>query len=106
MNKLVSIIILNYNKYELTIDCLKSLTNQTYKNFEVIIVDNGSKYQFFLNLKKELSNFKDKININLIRNKKNLYFGAGNNKAIKRANGYFICLLNYCLFLCLIINTQ
>ncbi|GAH67190.1 unnamed protein product, partial [marine sediment metagenome] len=94
MKRLVSIIILNYNKHQYTLDCLRSLTNQTYKNFEVILVDNGSEYNLFLKLKKELEYFKKLIEINVIRNKLNLFFAGGNNKAIKIANGEYICLLN------------
>jgi len=94
MKRLVSIIIVNYNKHQYTIDCLRSLTNQTYKNFEVILVDNDSEYHSFLKLKKELKYFKNLIKIFLIRNKENLYFAGGNNKAIKIANGEYICLLN------------
>ena len=94
MDRLVSIIILNYNRYQYTIDCLKSLERQTYKNFEVILVDNGSEYNLFLRLKKELNYFKNLINIILIRLNVNLFFTGGNNKAIKIAHGRYICLLN------------
>jgi len=38
----VSIIILNWNGVEDTIECLESLKKITYKNYEVIVVDNGS----------------------------------------------------------------
>ena len=94
MKKLVSIIIVNYNKNQDTLDCLKSLKNQTYNNFEILLVDNGSEYNSFLELKKELKQFKDDLEIALIRNKVNLYFAGGNNKAIKIADGEYICLLN------------
>ena len=39
----VSIIILNWNGLKDTIDCLESLKKITYPNYEVIVVDNGSK---------------------------------------------------------------
>jgi len=94
MEKLVSIIILNYNKNQDTIDCLKSLKNQTYKNFEILLVDNGSEYISFLALKRELKQFKEDLEIFLIRSKVNLYFAGGNNKALKIAHGKYICLLN------------
>ncbi|MFX0020542.1 MAG: glycosyltransferase family 2 protein [Candidatus Hermodarchaeota archaeon] len=94
MEKLVSIVIINYNTYKDTISCLKSLLNQTYKNFEILIVDNGSKYQLFLKLKEKLALFNKTLSVFLIRSNINLYFGAGNNKAIKRAKGDYICLLN------------
>lgn len=95
MEKLVSVIILNYNNYEKTIECLKSLVQQNYKNFEVILVDNGSKLSYYLDFKKEIKKFEVNLNLRLIRNKLNLYFASGSNKAIKIAEGEYICLLNY-----------
>ncbi len=95
MEKLVSIIILNYNQYHYTLDCLRSLQNQTYYNFEIYILDNGSKYNLYSNFKKELEEFKSFLKIKLIRSNINLYFVAGNNKIIKMVNGDYICLLNY-----------
>ena len=38
----VSIIIPTYNEEEVIGECLKSLANQTYKNLEIIVVDDGS----------------------------------------------------------------
>jgi GT2 family glycosyltransferase len=94
VEKLVSIIILNYNKYYFTLECLKSLQKQTYKNFEVIVVDNGSKKNLYLKLKKELNQFEKILKIFLIRNERNLYFASGNNKGMKIATGDYFCLLN------------
>jgi GT2 family glycosyltransferase len=39
----VFIIILNWNGLEDTIECLESLRKIPYPNYEVIVVDNGSK---------------------------------------------------------------
>ena len=39
---LVSIVIINYNQQEYLPTCLDSLINQTYKNIEIIIADDGS----------------------------------------------------------------
>jgi GT2 family glycosyltransferase len=94
MEKLVSIIILNFNRYQDALECLRSLTFQTHKNFEILIVDNGSKSNLFLKLKEGVEYFKNYLKIKLIRSELNLYFGAGNNKAIKISNGDYICLLN------------
>ncbi|MFX1453160.1 MAG: glycosyltransferase family 2 protein [Promethearchaeota archaeon] len=94
MQKLVSIILLNYNNNNFTIDCLKSLTKQSYKDFEIIIVDNGTKYYTYLELKNTLKEFESKLNIKLIRSDYNLYFAGGNNKGIKNAKGDYVCLLN------------
>lgn len=42
MNPKVSIIILNWNRWKDTIECLESLYQITYPNYDVILVDNGS----------------------------------------------------------------
>ena len=39
----VTIIIPNYNGIKFMKDCIESLRTQTYKNFEILVVDNGSK---------------------------------------------------------------
>ncbi len=39
----VAIIVLNWNGWKNTIECLESLYQNSYQNFEVILVDNGSK---------------------------------------------------------------
>lgn len=41
MNK-VCILVLNYNNYNDTIVCIKSILNSTYKNYSIVVVDNGS----------------------------------------------------------------
>ena len=38
----VSIIILNWNGWKDTVECLESLYQITYPNYDVIVVDNGS----------------------------------------------------------------
>lgn len=75
----VSIIILNWNGLKDTIECLESLKKITYPNYEVIVVDNGSKINEGEILKEKFGNY-----ICVIRNKKNLGFAEGNNVAIKK----------------------
>lgn len=87
----VSIIILNWNGREDTIECLESLKGINYPNYEVILVDNGS-------TDKSPKIFKEQYtNILLIENKTNLGFAEGNNVGIKKAicrNADYILLLN------------
>ena len=40
--KKFSILIANYNSEKYILECLNSLKNQTYKSFEVVIVDDAS----------------------------------------------------------------
>src|SRR5262245_12731674 len=75
----VSIITLTWNSYEVTRDCLLTLTKLDYPNFEIIVVDNGSTdgSQDQLN--------RDFPDVRQIRNSSNLGFSAGNNVAIRDA---------------------
>ncbi len=43
MGKKVYIIVLNYNGWKDTIECLESIFRQNYRNYQVIVVDNNSK---------------------------------------------------------------
>ena len=88
----VSIIILNWNGLKDTIECLDSLKKIIYPNYEVIVVDNGSKGNDANVLEEK---YKDYIGI--IRNKENLGFAGGNNVGIRRAikrGADFVLLLN------------
>ena len=38
----ISIVILNYNAGGLLLDCIESITNTDYENYEIIVVDNAS----------------------------------------------------------------
>jgi len=91
MNPKVSIIIPNWNSYEDTAECLSSLKKIDYTNYDVYVVDNGSK-----------DGSADKIAsqfpyVKLIRNSENLGFAEGNNIGIREAvrnNPDYILLLN------------
>ena len=90
----VSIIILNWNGLEDTIECLESLKKISYPNYEVILVDNGSKGNDADILVDKYKNY-----IKLIRNKENLGFAKGNNIAIWQVlkegkSDYILCLNN------------
>ncbi len=96
MNKfpLVSIIILNWNGYKITLECLKSLLKIDYKNFKIIVVDNGSIDDSINEIK---ANIKDEKLDYLILSE-NLGFTGGNNEGIAfakiRYNPEYFLLLN------------
>lgn len=79
MQKKVYIITLNWNNEEDTIECIRSLEKISYKNYKIIVVDNGSEEESVLKIKKQYSE------ICIINNKKNLGFAGGNNIGIKYA---------------------
>lgn len=84
---LVSVIVLNWNNSKDLEICLKSLSKQTYSNYEVIIVDNASTDNS-IEIIKKFSKFK------LIQNEKNYGFAKGNNIGIENAKGRYIITLN------------
>ncbi|HNP06655.1 MAG TPA: glycosyltransferase family 2 protein [Cyclobacteriaceae bacterium] len=85
----LSIIIVNYNTFQLTSKCLKSIYENVFTiDFEVILVDCGSQDC-------EPSRFLEEFpQIVLLDLKQNVGFGGANNKGFKVAQGNFILLLN------------
>lgn len=85
----VSIVVLNFNKAKLTIDCLQSLWEYTQGyRYEIIVVDNGSRPDEFA----ILSDFKGCYK--LLRLDVNRYFGEGNNIGAEAAKGEFVVFMN------------
>ncbi len=91
MSPSVAIILINWNGYEFTSQCLRSLRGLTYEQYQVIVVDNASTDGSFDALKDE---FRDAV---FLQNNSNLGFAEGNNVGMRYAvaQGFsFICLLN------------
>lgn len=87
MNPLVSICITTYNRKELLPLTLKSVLNQTYKNIEVIIVDDHSTDGTKELVDSELLKLDDRVRY--IRHEKNKGLAAGRNTAIFAATGKY-----------------
>ena len=85
---LVSVIVVNWNGKASLDDCLSSLRNQTFLDFELIVVDNGSTDG---SVEIVRSHFPDCL---IIRNTSNYGFARGNNQGIEKAKGKYIALLN------------
>jgi len=85
----VSVIILNWNGKHLLDECLNSVLNQVFEDYEIIVVDNGSTDDSVEYLK-----IKYGSRINLIALEKNKGFAEGCNEGIKVAKGEYILLLN------------
>lgn len=88
---LVYIILINWNGLKDTLDCLKSLQKIDYKNFKVVVVDNGSKNN-------EASKIKTSYpKVILIKNSRNEGFCGANNQGMKLAmkkGSRYVMLLN------------
>tara|TARA_B100002052_G_C15869609_1_gene594013 strand:+ start:295 stop:1041 length:747 start_codon:yes stop_codon:yes gene_type:complete len=84
---LVSVIMPYYSKRSYVENSLKSVLNQSYKNLEVILINDDEN----LETKKFLQRISEKdIRIRLINNVKNLGAGKSRNKAIDVSNGEYI----------------
>ncbi|MDP2207349.1 MAG: glycosyltransferase family 2 protein [Bacteroidota bacterium] len=75
----VTAVILNYNGYEDTVKCIRSLQNSTYSNLSFVLVDNGSPDDSGLRLKAEFPN------LPIILIEENTGYAAGNNLGIRFA---------------------
>lgn len=89
MAKKVSIITINYNGKDDTVDLIESFGQHETYPYEIIIIDNGSKNH---GEHRVLSKYSPKPIV--IRSDKNLGFAGGNNLGIPYADGDYILFLN------------
>lgn len=82
----VSVIIPVYNGEKYVETCIQSILNQTLKEIEIIIVNDGSKDNT-LNILRKLENKYENI---IVINQQNLGPGIARNKAMNIANGKYI----------------
>ena len=88
---LISIIIPYYKNKEFIGETLNSIINQSYKNFEIIIVyDDEDKFD--LKYLKDLVN--NKTNIKILINDKNCGAGVSRNYAIENSKGEFVAFID------------
>jgi len=85
---LVSIVTVNYNHSETTLELIESLSRITYPNIEIIVVDNASPDDDPQVIKEKYPNIID------IESVINYGFAGGNNLGIMRARGEYVLLLN------------
>ncbi len=93
----VAIILLNWNTYQDSYECLKSLESLTYTNFHVFLVDNGSTDGSLEKLMKDKESGKFHVELTFVQSETNLGCPGGNNLGIKKAyeQGYdFYWMLN------------
>lgn len=74
---MVSIILVNYNGLEDTIECIKSIYNSTYKEYRIIIIDNDSE--------EDAAVLNEYQNVKYIKLESNKGFGVANNIGTKIA---------------------
>lgn len=89
MNDLVSIIMPSYNTERFIADSIQSVLNQTYQNWELIIVDDCSTD----NTDTVVASFTDS-RIKYLKNEKNSGAAVSRNRALREARGKWIAFLD------------
>lgn len=87
----VSIVILNWNGWADTIECIRSVQSITYKNYKIVVVDNSSTDSSIEKIKSEYPS------LEILLSPSNLGFGGGNNIGISHSidkGAKYIWLLN------------
>jgi GT2 family glycosyltransferase len=84
----LSIVIIGYNSGKFLKSCLESLSKQTYKNLELIFIDNNSSDGSIQFVDKHFPH------ITTIHNKQNIGYVGAANQGIKLAKGDFVMILN------------
>ena len=85
----VSVVVLNWNRAGLLLECLESLLAQRFRDFEVIVVDQGSSDGSADAVRRRFGE-----RVRLIQNETNLGFAEGCNVGIRESRGRWIALLN------------
>ncbi len=89
MNVDVSFITINYNGLADTLEFIASVKQKVSSvNYEIIVVDNASKEDEAT----EISN--QHPDVKVVRSNKNLGFAGGNNLALPKATGKYLCFIN------------
>lgn len=86
---LFSVIILNWNGKHLLEECLSSIRSQTFRDFETIVVDNGSTDGSADWVKEHWAE-----SVSTVALPSNFGFAGGNNAGIRLARGRYVILLN------------
>ena len=86
--KKVSIIIVNWNGRDVTMDCVESLIKQDYPELEIIVSDNGSTDGSIETLRERFPQ------VRRVENGENLGFGSAVNRGIEAGFGDYFLFLN------------
>jgi GT2 family glycosyltransferase len=88
MDPQISVIVVNYNGFRFLEPCLSSLVSQNFREFEIILVDNGSSDGSADYVRQHFSS------VRIVETGKNLGFAGGANAGIAVARGNLILTLN------------
>lgn len=87
----VSIVVLNYNGKQYLHNCIKTVLENSYPNFEVVLVDNASTDGSIQPIQ---DCYGADPRLKIIKNEKNLGYSGGNNLGLGHSKGRYIVFLN------------
>lgn len=93
--KKVSVVIPTYSRPKYLERCINSVLNQTYKNTEIIVVDdNDSNTEARKETEKTMAKYKSVTNVNYIKHDKNRNGSAARNTGWKHSSGEYITFID------------
>src|SRR5690349_19559359 len=87
---LFTVVILTYNRADLILETIHTVLNQTYRNYEIIVVDNCSTD----NTEEVLKPLIEKRLIRFLKHDKNYERSKSRNTGMKNANGDYLTFLD------------
>jgi GT2 family glycosyltransferase len=85
---LVTVIIVNWNGRQMLAGCLEALYRQTFRSFDITVVDNGSEDDSVAFVSSTYPK------VNLVSLKDNIGFACANNMAIQNSRSTYVALIN------------
>ena len=92
-NPMVSVVVATYQREDSLKNALQSLSNQTYDNYEVILIDDNGNAEWNKKVKRVVDCF-PKLNLRLIVNNPNKGSAKARNEGIFVANGKYVTFLD------------
>ena len=91
---MVSVVIATYRREQSLCNALNSLTKQTYKDFEVVLVDDNADSEWNSTVQSIIVKFRDALTINYIQNNPNQGSARTRNIGINASKGEYITFLD------------
>lgn len=91
---LVSVVIPTYKRSDTLIRAINSVKNQSYKNIEILVVDDNEPGDEYSNLAESLVRSLSYHNLFLVRQKEHINGAAARNAGIKTAKGEYVAFLD------------